>query len=90
MRLGKFTPGMCALPSTLLPLQDPSVKLLQLANDTIVIGLIQDSDESALRREVNQLAPHRLVNLCGLLADLVAANSANSRVKENRLAVLHF
>ncbi|KAK3571123.1 hypothetical protein QTP86_001911 [Hemibagrus guttatus] len=35
---------------------DPSVKLLKFADDTTVIGLIQDGDESAYRREIEQLA----------------------------------
>uniref|UniRef100_A0A8C5GZH2 Reverse transcriptase domain-containing protein n=1 Tax=Gouania willdenowi TaxID=441366 RepID=A0A8C5GZH2_GOUWI len=35
---------------------DPSVKLLKFADDTTVIGLIRDGDESAFRREVEQLA----------------------------------
>ncbi|KAK3551560.1 hypothetical protein QTP70_019800 [Hemibagrus guttatus] len=35
---------------------DPSVKLLKFADNTTVIGLIQDSDESAYRQEVEQLA----------------------------------
>ncbi|XP_057183432.1 secretory carrier-associated membrane protein 2 isoform X1 [Triplophysa rosa] len=35
---------------------DPSVKLLKFADDTTVIGLIQDCDESAYRKEVAQLA----------------------------------
>jgi hypothetical protein len=35
---------------------DPSVKLLKFADDTTVIGLIRDGDESAYRREVDQLA----------------------------------
>ncbi|KAK3557509.1 hypothetical protein QTP70_028344, partial [Hemibagrus guttatus] len=34
---------------------DPSVKLLKFADDTTVIGLIQDGDESAYRQEVEQL-----------------------------------
>ena len=34
---------------------DPSVKLLKFADDTTVIGLIQDGDESAYRGEVDQL-----------------------------------
>ena len=34
---------------------DPSVKLLKFADDTSVIGLIRDDDESAYRREVEQL-----------------------------------
>src|SRR4029434_4706786 len=35
---------------------DPSVKLLKFVDDTSVIGLIRDDDESAYRREVEQLA----------------------------------
>ncbi|KAK3564991.1 hypothetical protein QTP86_032444, partial [Hemibagrus guttatus] len=35
---------------------DPSVKLLKFADDTTVIGLIQDGDESTYRQEVEQLA----------------------------------
>ncbi|KAL0188176.1 hypothetical protein M9458_015275, partial [Cirrhinus mrigala] len=35
--------------------KDPSVKLLKFANDTTVIGLIQDGDESAYRQEVKEL-----------------------------------
>ncbi|KAK3516457.1 hypothetical protein QTP70_014790 [Hemibagrus guttatus] len=35
---------------------DPSVKLLKFADDTTVIGLISDGDESAYRQEVEQLA----------------------------------
>ncbi|XP_051548033.1 uncharacterized protein LOC127437252 [Myxocyprinus asiaticus] len=36
--------------------KDPSVKLLKFADDATVIGLIRDDDESAYRREVEQLA----------------------------------
>ncbi len=37
--------------------KDPSVKLLlKFADDTTLIGLIQDGDESAYRQEVEQLA----------------------------------
>ncbi len=36
--------------------KDPSVKLLKLADDTTLIGLIQDVDESAYRQEVKELA----------------------------------
>ncbi len=36
--------------------KDPSVKLLKFANDTTLIGLIQDGDESAYRQEVKELA----------------------------------
>ncbi|KAK3541520.1 hypothetical protein QTP86_028650 [Hemibagrus guttatus] len=35
---------------------DPSIKLLKFADDTTVIGLIQDGDESAYRQEIEQLA----------------------------------
>ncbi|KAL0148770.1 hypothetical protein M9458_055948 [Cirrhinus mrigala] len=37
--------------------KDPSVKLLKFADDTTVIGLIRDGDESAYRQEVEQLPP---------------------------------
>ncbi len=36
--------------------KDNSVKLLKFADDTTVIGLIKDGDESAYRQEVEQLA----------------------------------
>ncbi len=36
--------------------KDPSVKLLKCADDTTLIGLIQDGDESAYRQEVKELA----------------------------------
>ncbi len=36
--------------------KDPSVKLLKFADDTTLIGLIQDRDESAYRQEVKELA----------------------------------
>ncbi len=36
--------------------KDPSVKLLKFADDTTVIGLIQDGDESAYKQEVKKLA----------------------------------
>ncbi len=35
--------------------RDPSVKLLKFADDTTVISLIQDGDESAYRQEVKEL-----------------------------------
>ncbi len=38
------------------PSKDPSVKLLKFADDTTLIGLIQDGDESAYRQEVKELA----------------------------------
>ncbi len=36
--------------------KDPSVKLLKFADNTTIIGLIQDGDESAYRQEVKELA----------------------------------
>ncbi len=36
--------------------KDPSDKLLKFADDTTLIGLIQDGDESAYRQEVKELA----------------------------------
>ncbi len=36
--------------------KDPSVKLLKFADDTTLIGLIQDVDETAYRQEVKELA----------------------------------
>ncbi len=36
--------------------KDPSVKLLKFANDTTVIGLIQDGDKSTYRQEVKEQA----------------------------------
>ncbi|KAK3540933.1 hypothetical protein QTP86_005870 [Hemibagrus guttatus] len=35
---------------------DPCIKLLKFTDDTTVIGLIQDGDESAYRQEIEQLA----------------------------------
>ncbi len=43
--------------------KDTSVKLLKFADDTTVIGLIKDSDESAYRQEVEQLAVWCSLNL---------------------------
>ncbi len=56
--------GLCSLPTALLslstqmtaPSKDLSVKLLKFADDTTLIGLIQDGDESAYRQEVKELA----------------------------------
>ncbi|KAL0162517.1 hypothetical protein M9458_041913, partial [Cirrhinus mrigala] len=36
--------------------KDPSVKLLKFADDTTLIGLINDGDDSAYRQEVKELA----------------------------------
>ncbi len=55
-------PQGCVLSSLLFSLytydctsKDPSVKLLKFADDTTLIGLIQDGDESAYRQEVKEL-----------------------------------
>ncbi len=42
--------------------KDPPVKLLKFADNTTVIGLIQDRDESAYRQEVEQLAVWCILN----------------------------
>ncbi len=56
-------PQGCVLSSLLFSLytndctsKDPSVELLKFADDTTLIGLIQDGDESAYRQEVKELA----------------------------------
>ncbi len=70
VRLGKFSsstrtistgaPRGCVLSPLLYTndctSKDPSVKLLKFADDTTLIGLIQDGDESAYRQEVKELA----------------------------------
>ncbi len=43
--------------------KDPSVKLLKFADDTTLIGLIQDGDESAYRQEVKDLASDAVLEL---------------------------
>ncbi len=42
-------------PDRSIPTKDPSVKLLKFAEDTTLIGLIQDGDESAYRLEIKEL-----------------------------------
>ncbi len=51
-----FSPHCFSLYTNDCTSKDPSVKLLKFADDTTVIGLIQDGDESAYRQEVEQLA----------------------------------
>ncbi|KAL0167353.1 hypothetical protein M9458_039197, partial [Cirrhinus mrigala] len=49
--------GMCSLShNNDCTSKDPSVKLLKFADDTTLIGLIQDGEESAYRQEVKELA----------------------------------
>ncbi len=54
--------GLCSLPTAFSctrmnwASKDPSIKLLKFADDNTLIGLIQDSDKSAYRLEVEQLA----------------------------------
>ncbi len=43
--------------------KDPSFKLLKFADNTTLIGLIQDGDESAYRQEVKELAVWYSLNL---------------------------
>ncbi|KAM9355553.1 BCL2 modifying factor 1 isoform 1-T2 [Pholidichthys leucotaenia] len=50
-----LSPLLFSLYSNDCTSEDPSVKLLKFADDTTVIGLIRDDDESAYRREVEQL-----------------------------------
>ncbi len=66
VRLGKYT-SSTRLISTGAPLSSTSdstsVKLLKFADDTTLIGLIQDGDESAYRQEVMELAVWCSLNL---------------------------
>ncbi len=62
-------PQSCVLSPLLFSLytidctsKDPSVKLLKFADETTVIGLIQDGDESAYRQEVKELAVWCILN----------------------------
>ncbi|XP_043079821.1 cytosolic sulfotransferase 12-like [Puntigrus tetrazona] len=54
-------PQGCVLYTNDCTSKDTSVKLLKFVDDTTIIGLIQDSDESAYRQEVKELA-----ELCSL------------------------
>ncbi len=51
-----LSPLLCSLYTNDCTSKDPSIKLLKFADDTTQIGLIQDSDESAYRQEVKELA----------------------------------
>ncbi len=50
------TPLLFSLYTNDCTSKDTSVKLLKFADDTTLIGLIQDGDESAYRQEVKELA----------------------------------
>ncbi|KAL0148144.1 hypothetical protein M9458_056546 [Cirrhinus mrigala] len=68
--------------------KDPSVKLLKFADDTTVIGLIKDGDESAYRQEVDQLAvcgdDHRLQEEPPALPPLTIMDSTVATVESFR------
>ncbi len=51
-----FSPLLFSLYTNDCTSKDPSVKLLKFADDTTLIGLIQDGDESAYRQEIKELA----------------------------------
>ncbi len=51
-----FSPLLFSLYTNDCTPKYPSVKLLKFADDTTLIGLIQDGDESAYRQEVKELA----------------------------------
>ncbi len=51
-----LSPLLFSLYTNNCTFKDTSVKLLKFANDTTLIGLIQDGDESAYRQEVKELA----------------------------------
>lgn len=50
-----LSPLLFSLYSSNCTSGDPTVKLLKFTDDTTAIGLIQDGEESAYRREVEQL-----------------------------------
>ncbi len=58
-----FSPLLFSLYTNDCTSKDPSVKLLKFADDTTLIGLIQDRGESAYRQEVEQLAVWCSLNL---------------------------
>ncbi len=50
-----FSPLLFSLYTNDCTSKDPSIKLLNFADHTTLIGLIQDGDESAYRQEVKEL-----------------------------------
>ncbi len=63
VRLEKYTSITCTISPLLFSLytndctsKNPSVKLLKFADDTKLIGLIQDGDRSSYRQEIKELA----------------------------------
>ncbi len=52
----RLSPLLFSLYTNNCTSKDPSVKLLKFADNTTLIGLIQDGDESAYRQEVKELA----------------------------------
>ncbi len=82
-------PQGCVLSTLLFSLytnnctsKDPSVKLLKFADDTTLIGLIQDVDESAYRQEVKELAVwcslNNLLNILKIVEMIVDLRSPYS------------
>ncbi len=51
-----LSPLLFSLYTNYCTSKDPSVKLLKFADDTTVIGLIEDGDQSAYRQAVKELA----------------------------------
>ncbi len=62
LRAAFLSPLLFSLYTNDCTSKDPFVKLLKFADDTTLIGLIQDIDESAYRLEVEQLAVWCILN----------------------------